>query len=483
MSFLIFKNGGVTSSNGQYHVNPTDYLDVLSTVENNKPVEVTLPDVTVKAADPKNYRSSYDPNGFMDFMNTVTLGVGNRFSVSQNARLVKDIYDASTGNKSWEDVVNSAVLGNNGIFVNPYANMALDIVVPTVGGKYRSIANATAEGAEKVTGYLNRNMGYWGDNLLSRTYGTTARRWGLPTTSKIPETYRALGTVPDVTADGKISLYPTARNKFRAEQLGEEVPGGHANFTTDRKVTGHGSKFWQGNDVWIVKGKNLINENTKGAFRSVEPSDMFTEGMPVENRSFNPKDLTVVTGNPETISWANEHGVNVMTDSKLQELYKKSLADESSDIFARDDFRAYDKYQRQLMAKRGRPTKGDYKKLEELTGLPTGTASKNVEEETMSALKKQQKAGNDETSLTYPNNRAIGDISRAQRFNAEGDYGNVYYDPATNIEYLYKKWKVDPIGTVDKYGEQLKSYLDKWGKSSVNSHAYGGSLKSNKNKW
>lgn len=159
----MYDDGGVTSSNGQYHVNPTDYLDVLSNVENNKPVEVTLPDVTVKAADPKNYRSSYDPNGFMDFMNAVTLGVGNRFSVSQDARLVKDIYDATTGNKSWEDVVNSAVLGNEGIFDNPYANMALDIVVPTVGGKYRSIANVgkgiantTAKGVQEVSYALGR---------------------------------------------------------------------------------------------------------------------------------------------------------------------------------------------------------------------------------------------------------------------------------------------------------------------------------------
>lgn len=133
---------GVTSSNGQYHVNPTNYWAVLGSVKNNRPVEVTLPDVTVKAADPKNYRSSYDPNGFMDFMNAVTLGVGNRFSVSQDARLLKDTYDAISGNKSWKDVFNSAVFGNNGIFDNPYANMALDIVVPTVGGNYRNTANS-----------------------------------------------------------------------------------------------------------------------------------------------------------------------------------------------------------------------------------------------------------------------------------------------------------------------------------------------------
>jgi hypothetical protein len=47
---LMFADGGkkstdadgVTSSNGQYHVNPADYWAVLGSAENNKPVEVTL---------------------------------------------------------------------------------------------------------------------------------------------------------------------------------------------------------------------------------------------------------------------------------------------------------------------------------------------------------------------------------------------------------------------------------------------------------
>lgn len=132
--------------------------------------QYSLPEVTVTPSKNKDkitgdyynnsanryYDSSYDPNGFMDFMNAATLGIGNRLSVSQDARLVKDIYDATTGNKSWEDVVNSAILGNNGIFDNPYANMALDIVVPTVGGKYRSIANATTKGVQEVSYAMGR---------------------------------------------------------------------------------------------------------------------------------------------------------------------------------------------------------------------------------------------------------------------------------------------------------------------------------------
>ena len=114
-------NNGVTSSNGWYHVNPADYQNVLNNVNNNKPTEVKLPTLTVTAADPKNYRSSYDPSGIMDFMNLITLGAGNRLSISQNVRLAKDTYDAISGNKSWKDVFNSAVFGYQGVIRNSWA--------------------------------------------------------------------------------------------------------------------------------------------------------------------------------------------------------------------------------------------------------------------------------------------------------------------------------------------------------------------------
>ena len=163
-------NNGVTSSNGWYHVNPVDYQNVLNNVNNNKPTEVKLPTVTVTAADPKNYRSSYDPSGIMDFMNLITLGAGNRLSVSQNVRLAKDTYDAISGNKSWKDVFNSAIIGNQGVFKNPWANLALDVVVPTIGaGAYKlstlrntaknSIKNSAVTGADKSYIYNYEKLG------------------------------------------------------------------------------------------------------------------------------------------------------------------------------------------------------------------------------------------------------------------------------------------------------------------------------------
>ena len=126
----MYDKGGVTSSNGQYYVEPSEYSGVLDSAANGNPLEVTLPDTTVTAADPRNYRSYYDPNGFMDFANVVTLGLPNRGSVSQDLGLVRDAYDAFKGNKSWGDVGLSAIMGNKGVFNNPYANLALDFAVP-----------------------------------------------------------------------------------------------------------------------------------------------------------------------------------------------------------------------------------------------------------------------------------------------------------------------------------------------------------------
>lgn len=126
----MYDKGGVTSSNGQYHVEPSEYSRVLGSAANGNPLEVTLPDTTVTAVAPRNYRSYYDPNGFMDFANVVTLGLPNRGSVSQDLGLLRDAYDAFKGNKSWEDVGLSAIMGNKGVFDNPYANLALDFAVP-----------------------------------------------------------------------------------------------------------------------------------------------------------------------------------------------------------------------------------------------------------------------------------------------------------------------------------------------------------------
>ena len=143
----ITRTVGPKGSEMTYHVNPEDYEDFLKGNRN-----VTLPETTVTAADPKNYRSDFHPEDIGTFMNVATAGFLNRGSVSQDLHLLKDIYDASTGNKSWKDVADSAILGNSGVFKNPLANLALDIAVPAASiGIYKLASLKNAAKVPKIS--------------------------------------------------------------------------------------------------------------------------------------------------------------------------------------------------------------------------------------------------------------------------------------------------------------------------------------------
>lgn len=87
----------------------------------------------IKGTMPRNTRYYYDPNTTINFINAATLGLLNRGSVSQDARLAKDIYNTMFGNMSYSDLINSATLGNKGIFNNPAYNTLLDFAVPITG--------------------------------------------------------------------------------------------------------------------------------------------------------------------------------------------------------------------------------------------------------------------------------------------------------------------------------------------------------------
>lgn len=77
---------------------------------------------------PRNTRQYYDPNTTLEFINAATLGLLNRGSISQDIRLMKDTY-----NMSYSDLINSATLGNKGIFNNPTYNTLLDFAIPITG--------------------------------------------------------------------------------------------------------------------------------------------------------------------------------------------------------------------------------------------------------------------------------------------------------------------------------------------------------------
>lgn len=110
---------GVVSSNGQYHVNPSEYTGVLDNASTGRPLEVTLPDTTVTAADPRNYRSYYDPNGVGDFVDVTTLGLfPNPFNLSRSA---STFMQHPSWDSAWDTTKNTLMFagstGKEGAFV------------------------------------------------------------------------------------------------------------------------------------------------------------------------------------------------------------------------------------------------------------------------------------------------------------------------------------------------------------------------------
>ena len=115
---LHTEDGNLYDSAGNNYTQ--SYLD-----ENNVPI--------IKGTMPRNTRQYYDPNTTIDFINAATLGLLNRGSISQDVRLMKDTYNTISGNMSYNDLINSATLGNKGIFNNPAYNTLLDFAVPITG--------------------------------------------------------------------------------------------------------------------------------------------------------------------------------------------------------------------------------------------------------------------------------------------------------------------------------------------------------------
>lgn len=115
---LHTEDGNLYDSAGNNYTQ--SYLD-----EENVPI--------IKGTMPRNTRQYFDSDTTMDFINAATLGLLNRGSISQDVRLVKDMYNTMFGNMSYSDLINSATLGNKGIFNNPAYNTLLDFAVPIAG--------------------------------------------------------------------------------------------------------------------------------------------------------------------------------------------------------------------------------------------------------------------------------------------------------------------------------------------------------------
>lgn len=290
------KDSGVTSTNGLYHASPSEYAGILDSVTNNNPLEVTLPDTTVTASDPSNYRSYYDPNGFMDFANIMTLGALNRGSVSQDLGLIKDTYDAVRGKKSWKDVGLSAIMGNKGVFDNPYANLVLDFAVPMAGYGIRKAATP------KFNSELDWSPKSWFDKYRPGEYDKTdiaALESHIPEYLKIEKKAKANGTwlkMPDGSTwqgdpRGWVMLQSkNARNKYRNEVLhhGENTYLGDKSFFVDKEGNNMTGNALGNSVVWTSTNPKVASTYGKNVYPFIIPKDANIKTVAdAEGRSWN----------------------------------------------------------------------------------------------------------------------------------------------------------------------------------------------------
>lgn len=186
---------------------------------------------------------------------------------------------------------------------------------------------------------------------------------------------------------------------------------------------------------------------------SIEPMDTFFPNN--ENILADPKYVGIISGDPKVLEQATNAGLQVHTNPELQELWKSlstiqdrfskgPMYSDSAPIY-RD---AIDKYITEVI---GRPSLGDYRALEQMTGLKAG-----VEKYTDQLNRRQQIIDNATAPgniklktpeewaniYEYPNHRteSIMDLIYSG-VRSPLNYREVFYDPTTHIESdLMKKY-------------------------------------------
>lgn len=300
-------------------------------------------------------------------------------------------------------------------------------------------------------------FGNYGENAFSKMYGTLARRYSLPDKARLPaDTMRKLKE--DIHIDnGVIDL--TGGKAYTGKP--------HVNSTTDRGVVSHSMGQWEGADTYITPTKNFI-EQAGNSLKSVEPSDMFSNGVRITE---TPQNTVLISGDIEALQRAKETGMQILSSPRLRKLYAEELSKYKAEKEAFDKayseasgiqrrimkepsspkykkwWSDYTNEQQRLQQLRGTPTLKDYQLLEDITGLKTGVTPI---EEMNNAIKNLEEMNNatilDITNgsilpYTYPNGRVVDWTKAAKELELikRAKYNNVFYDPASTVEFDWQK--------------------------------------------
>ena len=358
--------------------------------------------------------------------------------------------DRATTTNELADYVDAA------LWLSPMLTVAgkkvYDATKPAISEAYNQLVdNGTLWDAYTTFG---GRFGNYGDNIFTNMYGTAARRFGLPDKARIPaDAIRKLEERPNVE-NGIIDL--TGEKAF----LGNP----HTNMTLDQPVVSHPKWVGDGADTYLFPTKNVVG-NTGEALKSIEPSDMFVNGVKVTE---TPKNVTLISGDIDALNWAKENGLQTVSSPKLRKMYAEAVAKYEKDLKAYNKLSLLEKANQKppihpkevsrrqlywpeyatevqrLQSRRGTPTLADFKLLEKQTGLNSGVSPIS---ELQTTIEQFHSLPVDKDGvikpLIYPNGRIV-DISGKSAKDTEfklikrAKYNNVFYDPASMVEYNWQ---------------------------------------------
>lgn len=364
---------------------------------------------------------------------------------------------------AWADAGLTSVFGAHGVKemangnftpitaleILPFAQVVKPAVKMTTQGAKEFVDNGTLWDAYTTFG---GRFGNYGDNIFTKIYGTAARRFGLPDKARIPaDAMRKIKG--DIHIDnGVIDL--TGNKPY----LGNP----HVNMTLDRGVVSHSKGQWDGADTYVVPTNNFIEQSSE-ALKSIEPSDMFSNGAKVTEI---PKNVTLISGDIEALNKAKEVGIQTLSSPKLRRIYEDGMREYKVEKATFDEQYAntkglqrrllkapespkyrrwwpeYAEEMQRLQTRRGTPTLADFKLLEQQTGLKSGVAPLLERDKAIKQLGAMRNAyvldimSGKVQPYVYPNGRIVDWDKAAEELELiqRAKYNNVFYDPASHVE-------------------------------------------------
>ena len=429
---LHTEDGNLYDSAGNNYTQ--SYLD-----EENVPV--------IKGTMPRNTRQYYDPNTTLEFINAVTAPISN-FMPSNIVGSIREARDYNTFMNSFMNQDNTGFFTREYAKEHPYistlGNLGGDILAGVAFDKGIDLYRLGKQAFKEELPYLSTiaKSRLYSDNPIINTYATYARRFNLPDKARLP--YLIRRWKPE-------EIQPIINNELQIN--GSRL--GHTNFTWDRAVISHNKGKWdKGAQTLLINPRELIARN-KNNWGSIEPMDMFTITDNGNGFRVPTKDVTIISGNLNTLADAASNNIRTATSKLLQQDEKRIAKDIGESLgrfnLNRDPRRGFDSnmynHANEIIKHFGFPKIKDVKLLEKLTGLKSHTVPFDKQKKAFIEKLKNFKnlSLNEaeellENNSNFPNGTPIN-ITSAESIDKRNltkfDFNNLFYDPTTMAEYLF----------------------------------------------